>query len=247
VRAYAKVCIVICFAIGFQFFSACLIGKSNKALRVKVISRKMYLKVINESGFGVSNTTFPNDDVYPTEGAFIFGIMHCIYTLLVILIGLIGNVLSAKVFLRQKLRKLSSRNYLLSFCVTDSCFLLISFVSWLECFDIKVFHRNFLCQSFVFTSGLCNFLSVWLVLSFTVERLFAMLPALERKFTCTVRRSKCVIAVLIMIGLAANLQYLIFAVPQHSSIQNNQICGVWLAFLVSKSKALNFILTFSIV
>lgn len=148
------------------------------------------------------------------------------YTPALVLFGCIGNILSVIVFFNTKLRKLSSSYYLAALGISDTCFLIGAFVSWLNYVNINIYNRNYYCQFFTYTSGLCSFLSVWFVVAFTVERFIAVLYPLKRQTMCTVRRACIVLTGLICLGSVICVPYFIYAAPQYSEYVNDYICDV---------------------
>ncbi|KAI5739927.1 hypothetical protein M8J77_025120 [Diaphorina citri] len=58
---------------------------------------------------------------------------------------------------------------------------------------IYVFNREGWCQALVYLSSVFSFLSVWLIVAFTVERFIAVQYPLHRPHICTVARAKTVI------------------------------------------------------
>lgn len=148
------------------------------------------------------------------------------YTPALVLIGTTGNILSVIVFFKTKLRKLSSSYYLAALGISDTCFLLGAFVSWLNYYNINIYNRNYYCQFFTYVSGLCSFLSVWFVVAFTVERFIAVLYPLKRQTICTVKRACTVLVVLFVLGCLINIPCLIYAAPQFSMYLNEFVCDV---------------------
>lgn len=148
------------------------------------------------------------------------------YTPALVLIGTTGNILSVIVFFKTKLRKLSSSYYLAALGISDSCFLLGAFVSWLNYYNINIYNRDYYCQFFTYVSGLCSFLSVWFVVAFTVERFIAVLYPLKRQTICTVKRACTVLFVLCVLGCLINIPCLIYAAPQYSIYLNEYVCDV---------------------
>ncbi|XP_070490081.1 thyrotropin-releasing hormone receptor [Chironomus tepperi] len=148
------------------------------------------------------------------------------YTPALVLIGTTGNILSVIVFFKTKLRKLSSSYYLAALGISDSCFLLGAFVSWLNYYNINIYNRDYYCQFFTYVSGLCSFLSVWFVVAFTVERFIAVLYPLKRQTICTVKRACTVLFVLCVLGCLINIPCLLYAAPQYSIFLNDYVCDV---------------------
>ena len=141
------------------------------------------------------------------------------YTPLITIIGSLGNVLSIFIFFKTKLRKLSSSYYLAALGISDTVFLTLIFVQWLNVYDIQLYQREFLCQIFTFLSGMTGALSVWFVVAFTVERFIAVLYPLKRQTMCTVRRAKSILFGLAVIGILHSLPLFVLFAPQTSSGQ----------------------------
>uniref|UniRef100_A0A8D8ACN0 Type-1 angiotensin II receptor n=1 Tax=Culex pipiens TaxID=7175 RepID=A0A8D8ACN0_CULPI len=148
------------------------------------------------------------------------------YTPILVIVGSIGNILSALVFFNTKLKKLSSSYYLAALGISDTCFLIGLFVTWLSFFGIHIYTREVFCQLFTFSSGLSSFLSVWYVVAFTFERFIVVLYPLKRQSWCTVRRAKLVIVALTVLGALHSAPYIVFAGPQFSERSNATICDV---------------------
>lgn len=155
------------------------------------------------------------------------------YTPILVLFGSIGNILSVIVFFKTKLRKLSSSYYLAALGISDTCFLLGAFASWLNYVNINIYNRNYYCQFFTYLSGLCSFLSVWFVVAFTVERYIAVLYPLKRQTLCTVKHACTVLIGLTVIGCFLCVPYLLFAAPSYSDYLSDYICDVREEYKVS--------------
>ena len=85
-----------------------------------------------------------------------------------------GNLISFLVFVCTPVRQLSSSVYLAGLALSDSSFLLQLFVTWLGYVRVFLVHRNVWCQMVVYFAYVSSFLSVWLVVGFTVERYIAV-------------------------------------------------------------------------
>lgn len=155
------------------------------------------------------------------------------YTPLITCTGSIGNILSILVFFRTKLRKLSSSYYLAALGISDTGFLLINFLQWLNFFDIHLYNMDILCQLFTFLSGLCAALSVWFVVAFTMERFIAVLYPLRRQTMCTVRRAKSILYGLLLVSLIHSMPLLILWAPQYNTNLNLPTCDVVSGYEVS--------------
>lgn len=68
-----------------------------------------------------------------------------------------------------------------------------------------------MCHLIVYLTGVSSFLSVWLVLAFTVERFVAVKYPLLRQSVCTVTRAKITIAILVVFAMGIYIPSPIFA------------------------------------
>ena len=174
-----------------------------------------------------SEKFYPEEDNFGMSVAYFIGdFLTHYYTPALVLIGSTGNILSVFVFFRTKLRKLSSSYYLAALGISDTCFLLGAFVSWLNYYNINIYNQDYYCQFFTYISGLCSFLSVWFVVAFTIERFIAVIYPLKRQIICTVKRACTVLCVLIIIGCIINIPCLIYAAPQFNTFLKDYVCDV---------------------
>lgn len=114
-------------------------------------------------------------------------------------IGLVGNPLSARIWLSRKMRKSnSSAIYLGTIAVVDMVFLCLHvWVELLQAWGIRTFNRPVMCKVFMVLQMTPQYLAPLLILGFTFERFIAIcFPFLKEKF-CTVKK-----AVIIVNGLA---------------------------------------------
>lgn len=186
----------------------------------------------NATGFNYSE--YDADEDYGLSLAFKVGdFLTHYYTPALVFIGSFGNILSVIVFFKTKLRKLSSSYYLAALGISDTCFLVGAFVSWLNYININVYNKNYYCQIFTYVSGLCSFLSVWFVVAFTVERFIAVLYPLKRQTMCTVKRACTVLAGLFLTGSTICIPYFVYAAPKFSEYLNDFVCDVREEYKVS--------------
>lgn len=148
------------------------------------------------------------------------------YTPLLIYVGIFGNILSVYVFFSTKLKKLSSTYYLGALALSDSGFLLSLFGVWLKVVNIDVFNQPGFCQLIVYLTSVCSFLSVWLVVSFTVERFIAVRYPLLRQSVCTVARARLTVIILTIIAITIFLPLLIFASAEYDIERKLFVCRV---------------------
>ena len=122
---------------------------------------------------------------------------------IIIFIGLIGNAISTIVFLGTYLRQLSLSIYLAALSISDTIFLLCMFIIWLEYVQVPLFHTVGICQIVVYSSYTSGFLSVWFVVSFSVERFIAIWKPLRKPDMCTTKRAKMVVIGLSVFAMLA--------------------------------------------
>ena len=171
--------------------------------------------LMNASVFGVKNGDNASqgdfevvEPVYPVLSAAV-DYLTWYYMPLLIGGGVIGNILSLIVFLVTPLNQLSLSVYLAALAISDIGFLLSLLFGWIGGSKFALFHLNGCCQTVIFVSYTCSFLSVWFVVAFTVERYIAIWHPLRRPEMCTTGRAKIVV-----IGLSS------FAVITYS-------CNFW--------------------
>ncbi len=101
-------------------------------------------------------------------------------TAIICFTGIIGNLLSLKVFCSTKLRRTSSITYLIALTITDSLFLMVHFLDN-TCRDIVTHFRiefplNIIdqkvtiCRAFSLIRSACRCASPWIIVAFTMER-----------------------------------------------------------------------------
>ena len=153
-----------------------------------------------------------------------------------ILIGLIGHSLTIYVFVQKRFRKNSSNVYLLCLAINDALFLIIHFfedtIKTFKEFYLKENHQNVLhainiTDRFVLACYLINYLryvlrftSAYIIIAFTIQRLYLVHSPFSRKFKSTKSGWKTV-GLIVIISLLINLW-----VPFLFEIQSNQTCQV---------------------
>ena len=156
----------------------------------------------------VDNVTFSNDSEVTTSQEEVVIKLAVIYMKkyifpVIIFIGLIGNTISTIVFLGTYLHQLSLSIYLAALSSSDTIFLLGMFIIWLEYVQVPLFHTVGICQIVIYTSYTNGFLSVWFVVSFSVERFIAIWKPLRKPDMCTTKRAKMVVIGLSLFAMLA--------------------------------------------
>lgn len=118
----------------------------------------------------------------------------------IIIMGLLGNGISFLVFSFSHLRRLSASVYLAALSLANAGFLLIRSIKWTSTFKLLL-NTDAGCQTFLYMFHVFRFLSVWYVVSFTVERYIAVCQPFQRQHMCTPRRAKIVVIILAVLSL----------------------------------------------
>ena len=149
--------------------------------------------------------------------------INVICVLIVILIGLIGNSITAFVFLQSRFRINSSHVYLLSLALIDSSFLLIHFLedtirtyesivdsilndnfnTFIKSLNI-VNSNDFICKLISYLRYVIRLISSFLIMAFTLQRLFVVYNPLKNKFKSKKSAWKTVFTI-ILISLVLNI------------------------------------------
>ena len=124
-------------------------------------------------------------------------------TPVIIVVGVLGNIASLAVFQTSRLRRQTSSLHLSALAISDTGFLLSLLISWLGWFRVPLVHRQPWCVLVVYLTYVCGFLSVWIVVTFTVERFIVACFPLQRKRVVRARHAKVVLTLLTVFALAA--------------------------------------------
>lgn len=138
----------------------------------------------------------------------------------IILIGILGNSVSFLVYvMTPRLCRQSSSVYLAFLAAVDNMFLVSVFVVWFGFIGMQVFHKDGWCQIISYCTYVCGFLSVWTVVSFTVERWIVVFHPLKRHRLCT-RKRAIILMTSLTLGSLAFYSFSIFT--QHAETMGNR-------------------------
>ncbi|XP_045216758.1 growth hormone secretagogue receptor type 1-like [Mercenaria mercenaria] len=127
-------------------------------------------------------------------------------------IGIIGNILSAKIWLSQKMRQSnSSAIYLGAIAVVDLIFIFLHvWMELLQAYGIGSFNQPVLCEVFNVLFLCPQYLAPLLILGFTFERFIAIcFPFLKENF-CSVKKAFIAVNILTVISLLISLMQAYF-------------------------------------
>jgi hypothetical protein len=113
-------------------------------------------------------------------------------TSIIVFTGLIGNLLSLKVFFSTKVPRTSSRTYLIALTISDCIFLAAHFiddtckqiVDYFELeFPINITDQKLsMCRGFALVRSTCRAASPWIIVAFTLERFLVVNYPQETNF-----------------------------------------------------------------
>ncbi|CAF0761290.1 unnamed protein product [Adineta ricciae] len=184
-----------------------LTNRSDSALFITVNSPTL----LSSSSLYYSSTMAGRSLVYPNETTTEAGSKHLKFvenlttqiTLIVSVIGLIGNACTMIVLNRQAMRKWRSSMLLSALAGVDFLYLLIIFLSIVDTSTGSIigFHRSLIvCEVTVYITHICSFLSANFTLSFTLQRFVAVLFPLHANTIISSRSSTINIFILVLIG-----------------------------------------------
>lgn len=126
----------------------------------------------------------------------------------IILIGTTGNVVSAAVMLRRRMRATSIYSYLLVLAVVDTVILFVSaFKTWIRMiFGVEWLHASTAsCRILMFTLLVALHLSAWLIVVVSADRFVAVWMPLRALTMCTPRRARLLCVAVTFVVVVANL------------------------------------------
>lgn len=162
-----------------------------------------------------SKITFASSDI--RQNLRIVQLGQNIYAFLipfVIVIGLVGNCLSLRVFTSKMMWKISASFYLAALALCDmgvlSTYVLFDWLNkglpqWPGHYRFPLVAKDGICETFLFLTYTFRFLSVWIIVVFTVERYIGVCKPLRRREMCTKTFAHRAIASLVCLAFAISL------------------------------------------
>nr|XP_012224451.1 PREDICTED: C-C chemokine receptor type 3-like [Linepithema humile] len=147
-----------------------------------------------------------------------------------IILSLLGNSFSAIVHFRKNMRSFSSNIYLGVLAICDIIYSMILLIHWLLLFDNieqKINYSNWLSSFLYFSIVIFEFLSVWLIVAFTIERYIVTKYPFLRRSWCTVKRAKIVVVTLmglaVLRSIALHFTFFIYGTIQYETFSKKEI------------------------
>ena len=131
-----------------------------------------------------------------TKGLYMFGIpIICVF-------GILGNLVSFRVFVFTRFKKHSSSLYIVALTVSDTIFLWSLFLSWLGNGRIGICYGHYpvWCHIMIYVTYVCSFLSVWYVVLIMVDRYIVVCHSLHVPNWCSKRRARIAIVIVSSFG-----------------------------------------------
>ena len=129
----------------------------------------------------------------------------------IVVVGVIGNLISLKVFLSKTLRKQSASLYLITLSATDLTILLVYvLLEWtyrglpvITPYNVTLnpLKVTGVCQTFLYLSYSCRFLSAWTIVVFTAERFLGVCKPILRRELCTKAYARKLVGGLVFVSL----------------------------------------------
>ena len=179
-------------------------NQSNFALFIDINSSKIpsSFRYDNASGLYLPSSSETTPSTYDQDMPLVERLTIYV-TLIVSIVGLVGNACTIIVLNSQSMRKWRSSILLSALSAADFLYLLIIFLSIIDVLMNQAigFHRSLiLCQTTVYITHVCSFLSANFTLSFTLQRFVAVLFPLHANTIISSRSSTINILLLVFIG-----------------------------------------------
>ncbi|XP_070208331.1 nociceptin receptor-like [Littorina saxatilis] len=178
----------------------------------------IYFSILNAHHDSLGeNVTLPGlsncSESPPIETALIVTSSLIFYTYsvpVIFTIGIVGNVVSLRIFLSRSMRKLSASTYLVALSTSDILalifYVLVEWLRWgfphlTDNQGLNFLNLAGVCQALFYLSYVSRFLSAWFIVTFTVERYIGVCHPLKRKDICGSRSAQKVLGSLVVISL----------------------------------------------
>jgi len=155
------------------------------------------------------------------DSIMMFSQIYLILTIIIIIFGLIGHSLTIFVYSQNRFRRNSSNIYFLCLALNDSAYLivhfLIQFSSLIDTFEMT-------CRLINYLNNVLRFTSAYILVAFTLQRLFIVYSPLSNKFKSKKSAWKTV-AFIYIISLLSN-SWILFIFELEKDNKNNYFCNI---------------------
>ncbi|XP_013418870.1 probable G-protein coupled receptor 139 [Lingula anatina] len=141
-------------------------------------------------------------------------LFYAYFTPAIIVIGLCGNSLSFNVFISRSMRGLSASQYLAALSISDILVLVVYvFLDWTtrglpflpRNIKLDILAMNGVCHMFLYFSYSLRFISVWLIVAFTIERYIGVCLPLKKIKICSRAYARRTILTYTAVGMVISL------------------------------------------
>ena len=180
-----------------------------------------------------------------TKGLYVYGIpIICIF-------GIVGNILSFKVFVFTSFGKYSSSIYIAALSLSDTVFLWSLLLSWLGNGRIGVYYGHYpvWCHLMIYVTYVCSFLSVWYVVLIMVDRYIVVCHSLHVPNWCSKTRARVATGTVSMFGilLYAHTFFTADVMGKNCSIQPKPFMIQIVSIVIYVDTAITFVIPFAII
>ncbi|XP_076324159.1 G-protein coupled receptor [Tachypleus tridentatus] len=136
---------------------------------------------------------------------------NIIYVPFIVIFGMLGNILSFKAFFFSRLKLRPSSQYLGCLAISDFGYLSMVLLTYFQSQQYPALNVDSVCKFVQYMSCIFSCWSVWLIVSFTVERFLAVKFPLLRPRLLNPSRARLVISLTALMSALFNSYIILFA------------------------------------
>jgi len=200
-------------------------SKTNKKKekRNKMDSKKIYLYDYNSI---LINNETEVDFLDSVDLLNIFKKTNLIFTIIIIIIGLIGHFLTIFIFGQKRFRKNSIHVYILCLAINNTIYLLIHFSDYLIKNNVNLINtNNLICKLFSYLKYVLRFISTYIIISFNLQRLLYVCLPFQNRFKSKYSGWLTVCTIIIISCLLNSWSILLFEI-KFNHVSNYYYCDV---------------------
>ena len=145
--------------------------------------------------------------------------------MIILLMGFVTNTLTVLVLRTRELRIYNASVYLLALAVTDTVCLSFVLLDWLSDLGWWLLQLEVLCRLSAYMNHVFKFLSVWIVVSFTIERYMAVRNPVSWRARPRRRRVQFLLVLLVLVALSSHVTVLTDWTVLTLPFTNRKLCS----------------------